>query len=333
MNTGGVTVAEAIQAATERFREIGTSGDEERAEARILMMHALQISREALHTQPSSRPLTADESARYESLVARRCRREPLAYITGTREFYGLTFEVSSAVLIPRPETELLAEAALRHLDARPLPQPLPRAAGEGSQRSSEVLSSPLLAGDGRPKPGGRGLGGGGHIADIGTGSGCIAIAVTHSCPFAHAWASDISEEALAVARRNAERNGVAERVTFLQGDMLDPLTAFAPFDVIVCNPPYIAAAEVETLMPEVRDWEPRIALGTREDALYFYRRLAAEAPPLLAPSGLLAVEVGMGQADAVARLWHEAGLTNVQTMSDYAGIERVVTGVKSPGD
>ena len=135
------------------------------------------------------------------------------------------------------------------------------------------------------------------------------------------------SADAVAVARLNAERHGVSGRMTFTQGDLLTPLAPFIPFDVIASNPPYVAIEEIETLAPEVREWEPRVALGTHTDALHFYRRFADEAPPLLAPGGLLAVEVGQGQAEAVAELWRAAGMTHVSVTRDYAGIPRVVTG------
>jgi release factor glutamine methyltransferase len=136
--------------------------------------------------------------------------------------------------------------------------------------------------------------------------------------------------EALVVAAGNAARNGLAGAIAFYQDDVLDMASRFAPFDAIVSNPPYIAPEEIERLEPEVRDHEPRIALGTHPDALYFYRRFAVEAPPQLAPGGLLAVEVGIGQADAVMELWRNAGLTNVIATEDYAGIPRVVTGIRS---
>jgi release factor glutamine methyltransferase len=131
------------------------------------------------------------------------------------------------------------------------------------------------------------------------------------------------------VAQKNARRHNVAERVVFAEGDLLDPIQTHAPFEAIASNPPYISPDEIETLETEVRDFEPRIALGTHPDPLHFYRRLASEAPPLLVRGGTLAVEVGQGQANDVLSLWQNAGLTGVSTMRDYAGIERVVLGHK----
>jgi protein-(glutamine-N5) methyltransferase, release factor-specific len=279
-----------LLAATRRLEAGGIPAGEARREARILLGHALGISHEEMRLRPE-REVSGEDAARFESLVARRAAREPLAYLTGTRPFYGLTFEVTPAVLIPRPETEFVVEAAL---------------AGLG------------------PDP---------KLLDVGTGSGCIAIAVAVNAPAATVYATDLSPEALAIARRNAARNGVAERITFAEGDLLAPVADAGPFDVIASNPPYIAPEEIERLEPEVRDWEPRLALGTHPDALHFYRRLAAEAPPLLVSGGALIAEVGQGQAEAVMALWRAVGLLDVHVIPDLAGIPRVVTGRRStPG-
>ena len=231
--------------------------------------------------------LSPDSQTAYLALLARREQREPLAYLLGERAFYGRSFRVTPDVLIPRPETEFLVETVLAA--ARNIPQP--------------------------------------RIVDIGTGSGVIAISLAAALPQARVWATDISAAALAVARENADRLGVADRIAFREGDLLAGLTAEGPFEAIAANPPYIAPAEIKTLEPEVRDWEPSLALGTHPDALHFYRRLAAEAPPLLAPDGILAVEVGMGQALEVVALWQDAGLADIDMVQDYAGIERVVFG------
>lgn len=289
---------EAILEAVRRLDRAGIEQGEAVTDARLLAQYALGLSRERLLLD-SSKELSPDDYTRFLPIVARRERREPLAYIIGEREFFNLTFVISSSVLVPRPETEFVVEEVLRHIADKPEAR----------------------------------------VADVGTGSGAIAVAVAfdasdsrvQDASTAHVWATDISAEALAVAQTNAERLRVAVRVTFAQGDLLAPIVNAAPFDVIASNPPYIAVEEIDALQPEVRDWEPRIALGTHIDALHFYRRLANEAPPFLKPGGLLVVEVGQGQAAAVAELWTNAGLTNVQTTRDYAGIERVVSGV-NPG-
>jgi len=220
-------------------------------------------------------------------MAARRAAREPLAYIVGTRAFYGLDFLVSPAVLIPRPETEFVVDAVLEHV----------------ADRSDA------------------------RIVDVGTGSGAIAVAVAVRKPNVLLWATDISFQALEIARRNVSRHAVDTRVRLIHGDLLGSTEGNAPFDVIASNPPYIAPEVIATLEPEVRDWEPVVALGVHSDTLHFYRRLAAEAPPLLRSGGLLVVEVGSGQADDVAALWRAAGLVEVRVTPDYAGIGRVVRG------
>jgi release factor glutamine methyltransferase len=270
-----------------RLAAAGIPADEARTEARRLLSHASGRSHTDLLLRPAD-PLSAAEMDAYDILLARRCLREPLPYITGERDFYGLTFHVTPAVLIPRPETEFLVEAVLDAIAAVRAPR----------------------------------------VVDVGTGSGILAIAVAVRRPDARVWATDISADALAVAGLNAARHGVADRVTPRHGDLLSPVHGDGPFHAIASNPPYIAPDEIRVLEPEVRDWEPRIALGTNPDALHFYRRFAAEAPELLATGGLLAVEVGAGQAAAVADLWRgAAGLAEVAVVDDYAGIGRVVTG------
>jgi release factor glutamine methyltransferase len=226
-------------------------------------------------------------TAAFDALLTRRENREPLAYILGEREFYGRSFVVSPAVLIPRPETEFLVDTIV-----------------------------PVRTQDRAPR-----------LADIGTGSGIIAVSLAIRMPGALVFATDISSEALMVAQENARRHDAAGRIVFAEGDLLEPLRLQGPFDAIVSNPPYIAPGEIETLEIEVRRFEPRIALGIHADPLHFYRRLAAESPPLLARGGMLAVEAGQGQAEDIIALWREGGLIDISTVRDYAGIERVVIG------
>lgn len=280
------TVREAVAEGTRRIAAAGAPADEARQEAKILLARTAGLTPEAMIARPEAALGTGAEAA-FCAAVARRERREPLAYIVGEREFYGLPFAVTPAVLIPRPETEFVVEVALGHL------------AGREAAR----------------------------VVDVGTGSGAIAVAVAVHAPRALVWATDVSAAALEVAARNAVANGVADRVTLAEGDLLAPVADAAPFDVIASNPPYIPAADIDGLEPEVRDWEPRLALGTHPNGLHYYLRLAAEAPPLLAPGGLLAVEVGQGQAEGVAALWTAARLTDVSISPDYAGIGRVVSG------
>lgn len=234
----------------------------------------------------AAEPLPAEQAAAFAGLIARRAGREPLQYILGSEEFLGLHFQVSPAVLIPRLDTEVLVLEAVARLQ------------GRGPVR----------------------------VADIGTGSGAIAVAVAHLLPAAEVVAVDISPLALAVARANAQANGVGDRVALRQGDLLEPLGA-EPYQAILSNPPYIGADEMAGLAPEVREFEPHLALTPGEDGLVMYRRLAAEAPANLAPGGLLGVEVGFRQAEAVAEFFRQAGLVEVSIHRDSAGHQRAVFG------
>ncbi len=250
---------------------------------RILLCHALGLSRVGLITQ-SERALSADEAARLSALIARRLRGEPVAYIIGRREFYGLPFEVSDAVLIPRPETELLVELALERLPPR------------------------------------------GSVLDMGTGSGAIAVALAHTRPDAQVSALDVSEAALAVARRNAQAN--AAKVSFLASDWYEAMKA-QRFELIVSNPPYIAAGDSHLAEGDLR-FEPAGALTDHADGLAALRRIVAGAAAHLAPQGWLLMEHGYDQSAAVRALLAAAGFDQVQSWRDLAGIERV-SGARLP--
>ncbi|HEV7814716.1 MAG TPA: peptide chain release factor N(5)-glutamine methyltransferase [Janthinobacterium sp.] len=252
-------------------------------ESRILLCHALGLTRVALITR-SERLLDAAEAGRLAALAARRLAGEPIAYIVGQREFYGLSFEVSEAVLIPRPDTELLVELALQRLP-----------------------------------PSGR-------LLDMGTGSGAIAVALAHARPDAAVSALDVSAAALAVARRNAGANGV--QVNFLQSDWYGAVGA-DNFDLIVSNPPYIAAGDAHLAQGDLR-FEPAGALTDHADGLSALRHIAAGAPSRLSSAGWLLMEHGYDQAGAVRALLAAQGLTEVQSWKDLAGIERASGGRKA---
>ncbi len=281
-------VAGLLADATRVLRRAGVESP--RLDAELLLSEAVGRPREQILAGLAD--VSADASARFAELLARRAAREPLAYITGRKEFYSIEFEVTPAVLIPRPETETLVAAALEFVARRP-----------------EAC-----------------------ILDLGTGSGAIAIAIAANAPRVSATATDISEAALAVARRNAERAGVATRVEFRRADCFYPTDGGAPFgrfDLIVSNPPYIDDSAMARLAPEIARYEPRHALAGGPDGLDVIRRIAAAAPAHLDRDGELIVEVGAGQADAVAALFRKAGLGRVRVINDLASVPRVVCGAR----
>jgi len=257
-------------------------------DAQVLLSHALSVSRTQLVID-AKKPLAPDELARFREMVRRRRAREPVAYLLGVREFYGRPFRVDKRVLVPRPDTETLVDVALARTEARSL--------------SMRAL-------------------------DLCTGSGCVAITLARQRPTARVHATDISDEALAVARDNALRLD-AYNVSFARGDLFEAVPAsLAPFDVITANPPYIASGEIDTLDKDVRDFEPRLALDGGNDGLAVVRRIVDGAPGLLDAGGTLAVEVGAGEADATALLFESRGFRRVAITRDYGKIERVIDGI-----
>lgn len=275
------TIGKLLSWTENYFRQKGI--DSPRLDAEVLLGFVLKKERIYLYVH-FDEPLNETELAEFKSLIKRRVDHEPVAYIVGKKEFMGLTFTVSPAVLTPRADTEILVEAVLKRLP-------------EGKAR----------------------------IADIGTGSGAIGLSLAHFNKKLSVTLTDICENALNIARENTAVLELTERTELLLGDMLSPLTG--KFCAIVSNPPYIPRKDIETLMPEVRDYEPRTALLGGEDGLDFYRILAKESGAYLENGGLLAVEVGMGEAKAVEELFKSAGFTETEIIPDYAGIERVVLG------
>lgn len=260
-----------------------------RLDAEVLLSHVLKKQRIYLYVH-FDEPLQPEELAAYREMVKKRVMHVPVAYILGEREFMGLTFKVTPDTLIPRPDTEILVQATIDRLKAMP---------------ASDDTAL--------------------HIADIGTGTGAICLSVLHYLPQATAETVDISPAARAVAEENAEQLGLADRITFHTGDLLVPL-AGRTFAAILSNPPYIPEADIGTLAPEVCTKEPHTALSGGADGLDFYRRLAAEAPQMLAPNGFLAFEVGIHQARDVAALVKANPLIGkTEILPDYAGIDRVV--------
>jgi release factor glutamine methyltransferase len=278
------TIGSLVKWAIDDFRARGIENP--RLDAELLVAHALGIDRMRVILD-GDRPLQGAELTKLRDLVKRRRSYEPIAYLRGTREFYGLEFRVDKRVLVPRPDTETLVDAALA--------------------RTTHVSMSM-------------------RQLDLCTGSGCVAIAMARQRPTAQVYASDVSADALAVARDNALRLG-AYNVAFAQGDLF---AAFAGkrFDVVTANPPYIPTGDLATLQPDVRDHEPRLALDGGEDGLAIVRRIITEAPQHLEPGGLLAIEIGAGEAEATVASLERAGFLDVRMHRDIARIERVVSAI-----
>ena len=261
--------------------------DTARLDAEVLLAHALSTTRVQLIVD-AKRPLEADELARFRDLVKRRRAREPVAYLLGMREFYGRSFRVDRRVLVPRPDTETLVETAL-----------------ERTRHVSMAM----------------------RALDLCTGTGCVAITLARERPTSRVTATDVSADALAVARDNALRLG-AYNVSFRRGDLFSAVEPSCRFDLVAGNPPYVASAEIPSLPPEIRDHEPRLALDGGDDGLAILRRIVIDAPAYLAPAGVLALEVGAGESAAVVELLARAGFASVQVQRDYGRVERVVSGV-----
>jgi release factor glutamine methyltransferase len=262
--------------------------DKPQLDAQVLLAHALSVGRTQLVID-AKKPLAPDELRRFREMVTRRRTREPVAYLLGEREFYGRRFRIDKRVLVPRPDTETLVDVALLRTEARSM--------------SMRAL-------------------------DLCTGSGCVAITLARQRPTARVHGTDVSEDALDVARENALRLG-AYNASFARGDLFDAVPpALAPFDVITANPPYIASAEIETLDRDVKDHEPRLALDGGADGLALVRRIVTGAPALLEAGGTLAIEVGAGEAAATAALFEARGFKRVTITRDYGRIERVIDGV-----
>lgn len=264
-----------------------------RLEAEVLLAHVLDHARYQLYMHIDDVVSDAARSA-FRDLVKRRSEGEPSAYLVGRKEFYALSFKVTPAVLIPRPDTEFLVIEAL------------------------EALGKMV----GRETP---------RLADVGTGSGCLAVAVARRSPQVRIVAIDRSAEALAVARENAQAHGVADRIDFCEGDLFEPLDPEDRFDLIVSNPPYVATPVWETLEPTIKNFEPRLALDGGIDGLDVIRRLVDQAAVRLHPGGTLAMEIGSDQGEAVTRLFAGDLWSPPTIRRDHAGLDRVVTTRRLP--
>lgn len=286
------TITQAINEGASQLKASGVEQD--RRTAGVLLAHVLGIDRTHLLTK-SNEHITGPQYEDYFKLIQRRAAGEPLQYITGHQEFYGLDFRVTPAVLIPRPETEFLVERIINLMD--------------------DSMTSPL-------------------IVDVGTGSGCIAVTLAVNVPRARVIATDLSGAALEVARTNAERHGANDRIEFLQGDLVEPLEAHHlenSVDVLASNPPYVNEQNAELIQREVRDWEPREALFGGVEGLDFYRRLLVEGLTFVRPGGYMIFEIGYNQLDAITEIIAALEWELVDVVNDLQGIPRTVT-LRRPG-
>ena len=286
------TIASALAAARRRFEAAGI--DSAALDARLLLGRAAGLDMTALIAGGRNR-LGADTLAAFNAMCDRRAGREPVARILGTKEFYGLDFRLGEATLVPRPETEQLVDAVLDLA---------------GRSRLGKSAGQPM------------------RICDLGTGSGAILIAILHELDDASGVGVDISGPALEIARANARRHGVGERIRFVEGDFSEPLGE--TFDMVVANPPYIAKGDLAGLEPDVRDHDPALALDGGPDGLAAFRAIAARLPVLLEPGGTAFVEIGAGQDDSVCALFAGQGLEIAAIDRDLIGIGRVVVAKKS---
>jgi release factor glutamine methyltransferase len=280
------TILQLIRWTSERFQKEKLPTP--RLDAEVLLSSALGVDRVRLYTH-FDKPLLPEELARFKELIRRRIKREPIAYIIGRREFWSLSFKVTRDVLIPRPDTEILVSEAL-------------------------TLTSSLP-----PEEGGL------PILEIGTGSGAVGVALAKELASGLITATDISEAALAVAMENAAGHGVSGRLRFLHGDLFSPLKKGERFRLILTNPPYIPRAEMADLMPEVRDFEPALALDGGRDGLDFYRRIFRELSDFLLPGGWFLGEIGVGQDQKILGIaGQNPDLGEFSVVADLAGIKRV---------
>jgi release factor glutamine methyltransferase len=281
------TVAAVLQWTSEHFKKNHMATP--RLDAEVLLAHLLKTDRVGVYSH-YDRPLDLKERQGFRELIRRRMKHEPVAYITGHREFFSLDFLVEPGVLIPRPETELLVEKVLE---------------------IREEFKSKQIS-----------------ILDMGTGCGNIAITLAHLMPHSKITACDISRESIRISKNNAQRLG-DDFVEFLQGDLFEPVRS-RRFDMIVSNPPYITQKELETLEPDIREFEPQLALDGGEDGLDFYRRLIGESEGHLRNGGYILLEIGAYQAAAVKDIFDTTeSIHYCQIMKDYAGYDRVIIGQK----
>ena len=282
---GPQSIREALTAGVEVLSAAGI--ESARLDAEVLLRHALSIDRTELYLRLDD-PISDQHRRALRSFLQRRMRHEPVAYITAHQEFWSLDFRITPDVLIPRPETERLVETALEAASEFPADLPV-------------------------------------RILDVGTGSGVLAVSLAKELPQAQVFASDISSAAVAVARANAVRHGLSERINFVVGDLFEGIHANRPFTVILANPPYVRSRELPALQPEIKEWEPYLALHGGTDGLEIYHRIASQAYSYLVPGGVLLLEIGFDMARDVLNLFSGASNYEVaRIIRDYAARDRV---------
>ncbi|MDA8239801.1 MAG: peptide chain release factor N(5)-glutamine methyltransferase [Nitrospiraceae bacterium] len=288
---------DALKSSTEYLEEAGI--EDAFADAEILTFDAAGADRLAAYMENPE--ITKELLSKIRRLIRRRAKGEPLQYIVGHVDFLGLTIYVGKGVLIPRPETELLAEEAIRTVQSSKFKVQSPKSSSR--QRST----IPAL-----------------RILDLCSGTGCIALAIAKATPDADVCGTDVSRAALRFAKKNAEVNEI-ENVSFLEGSLFAPILGSALFDLIVSNPPYIISADIPRLQREIKDWEPLEALDGGTDGLDFYRKIFADAAGHLRPGGAVLCELGFGQAAAVKEIAQKSGFRDISVNKDYAGIDRIL--------
>jgi release factor glutamine methyltransferase len=293
-------VVQALQRGAEHLDRQGT--ENARLDAEVLLGFVLGGGREQIYLNYET-PLKVHDEERYLRLIQRRARGEPIAFITGHREFWSLDFLVTPDVLVPRAETELLVETTL------------------GQMEETACWDRPNL-----PDPNF-------HVLDLGTGSGAIGVSLTKERRDVEVWATDLSAKALEIARANADRHGVKDRIRFIEGDLFEPIKRQCGFfHGVVSNPPYVRRSEIEYLSREVRDWEPKLALDGGPDGLDFYRRIIQQGHVYLKDGGFIALEIAPDMGEEVCRLLKSAGRYSAGSIyRDLAGRNRIVSARKLP--
>jgi release factor glutamine methyltransferase len=295
MNQGSPwTIKNLLQVAADFLKE--KKVDSPRLTAEILLSHLLNFDRINLYLN-FDKPLTESEVANYRSFIKRRVRHEPIQYITGVQEFWSLEFKVDRRVLIPRPESEVLVEQTINHI----------------TTGSKSLTSSP-------------------KILDIATGCGILAIALGKEIPSARIWATDISSDALALASYNAHKHQVTNKIRFVKGALFEPLKNLKiTFDIILSNPPYIATEEYDQLPPEVREWEPTLALNGKKGGLFFIEEIIKKAPDYMEPEGWLLIEMAPFQTEDAIKFIEKTGkYSNITRVKDYSQRYRIIVAQKT---